>query len=152
MSFSPQGFEWVWLEDGYGRICCTYCNKHSYEQFVTWFPPPFPIMIASEMECCHSLWITKRTPRSSVSCHSHSHDILWYYNVQILLHLYMHEIGLDCSQMPVPREGYAFNNKMCSIHIKGQTFKLLILITDALAQWRAGNARVTVSIHRNTFE
>ena len=64
----------------------------------------------------------------------------------------MHEIGLDCSQMPVPREGYAFNNKMCSIHIKGQIYKLHILITDALAQWRAGNARVTVSIHRNTLE
>ena len=54
--------------------------------------------------------------------------------------------------MPVPREGYAFNNKMCSIHIKGQIYKLLILITDALAKWRAGNARVTVSIHRNTLE
>ena len=54
--------------------------------------------------------------------------------------------------MPVPREGYAFNNKMCSIHIKGQIYKLLILITDALTQWRVGNARVTVSIHRNTLE
>ena len=64
----------------------------------------------------------------------------------------MHEIGLDCSQMPVPREGYAFNNKMCSIHIKGQIYKLLILITDALAQWRVGNACVTVSIHRNTLK
>ncbi len=64
----------------------------------------------------------------------------------------MYKIGLDCLQMPVLCEGYAFNNKMCSIHIKGQIYKLLILITDALTQWRVGNARVTVSIHRNTLE
>ena len=64
----------------------------------------------------------------------------------------MYKIGLDCLQMPVLCEGYAFNNKMCSIHIKGQIYKLLILITDALAQWRVGNARVTVSIHRNTLK
>ena len=64
----------------------------------------------------------------------------------------MHEIGLDCSQTPVLREGYAFNNKMCSIHIKGQIYKLLILITDTLTQWRVGNAHVTASIHRNTLE
>ena len=54
--------------------------------------------------------------------------------------------------MPVPREGYAFNNKMCSIHIKGQIYKLLILITDALAQWRVGNARVTINVHGNTLK
>ena len=41
---------------------------------------------------------------------------------------------------------------MCSIYIKGQTFKLLILITDPMAQWRVGNARVTVSIHINTLK
>ena len=64
----------------------------------------------------------------------------------------MHDIGLDGSQMPVLCEGYAFNNKMCSIHIKGQIYKLLILITDSLTQWRVWNARVTVSIHRNTLE
>ena len=41
---------------------------------------------------------------------------------------------------------------MCSIYIKGQTFKLLILITDALAQWRVGNASVTINVHGNTLK
>ena len=32
---SPQESECVRLEEGCERICCTYCNKHSYKQFVT---------------------------------------------------------------------------------------------------------------------
>ena len=41
---------------------------------------------------------------------------------------------------------------MCLIYIRGYKIELHILITYALAQWRAGNACVTVSIHRNTLK
>ena len=41
---------------------------------------------------------------------------------------------------------------MCLTHIEGYKFELFILITDPLAQWRVGNAHVTVSIHRNIFD
>ena len=152
MSFSPQGFELVWLEDGYGRICCTYCNKHSHKQFVTWFPPPLPIVIASEMEYRHSLWIAKRTLRSSVSRNSHSpRSTLVLQCTDLSPFVYMWDrVGL--LTITGLRFGYEFYNKMCSIYIKGLTIKLLILITDALAQWRVWNACVIVSIHRNTLK
>lgn len=152
MSFSPQGFELVWLEDGYGRICCTYCNKHSYKQFVTWFPPPLPIVIASEMEYRHSLWIAKRTLRSSVSRNSHSpRSTLVLQCTDLSPFVYMWDrVGL--LTITGLRFGYEFYNKMCSIYIKGLTIKLHILITDALAQWRVWNACVIVSIHRNTLK
>ena len=79
------------------------------------------------------------------------HDPLWRYNVQILLRLFMREIGLVV-QFPVLCYGCVLCNRVCSIHIEGYKFELITLITDPLAQWRVGNACVTVSIHRNTFK
>ena len=63
----------------------------------------------------------------------------------------MREIGLVV-QFPVLCYGCVLCNRVCSIHIEGYKFELITLITDPLAQWRVGNACVTVSIHRNTFK
>ena len=40
------------------------------------------------------------------------HDPIWRYNIQILLRLSRREIGLDCSQILVLREGHVLRNKM----------------------------------------
>ena len=48
--------------------------------------------------------------------------------------------------------GHNSSNKLCLTHIRGYKFELFILITDTLAQWREGNARVTINVHNNTFE
>ena len=104
------------------------------------------------MECCNYLWIAKRTLRSSVSRNSHSpRSTLVLQCTDLSPFVYMWDrVGL--LTITGLRFGYEFYNKMCSIYIKGLTIKLLILITDALAQWRVWNACVIVSIHRNTLK